>query len=431
MKRIISVLLVIALAAGLPGCGGGSSSQAFDQSKTYTIKLTAFQGSIWPPSPISDDTVIDEILKKFSEKYPNIKVEVERVERSKYSEFLSNKFMNGDEADLFYIEPTYFSTYASKGMLENLDEWIKKDTEFKKDSFYTKGLPDGQLDNVQYALPRELSPSMMFVNTAVLDNEKIAFDNKNWTWDDLKNMVEKLNKDTNGDGKLDQLGLGYMSWWDAIYSNGSSIITADGKPNFDDPKVREAIAFTIEMQKSIDRSYTRDEMTQNLYNGKYVFFPFKYSYYNALRRSPYMKFKWQVAAFPKGKGAEEFNGVMESLLVGMSARSKNKEAAWLLMKYITNNTDAQKVVYRFSDGLPAMKTVMDEPDIKEDLKDNDVDLDAVNYVVEHSTNIRRHPKEEKIIQVADEEVLAAVEGKQNADQTCDNINRKLQIILQE
>ncbi len=108
MKKIIGILLIFVLifGFGLVGCDNNNSvSQQFDKNKSYTIKLAAIQGSIWPPSPVSDDAVIEGILNKFKEKYPNIKVQLEKIERTKYSEYLSNKFMSGDVPDLFYIEP--------------------------------------------------------------------------------------------------------------------------------------------------------------------------------------------------------------------------------------------------------------------------------------------------------------------------------------
>lgn len=47
----------------------------------------------------------------------------------------------------------------------------------------------------------------MYVNKTLLEKEHIKIPSKNWTWDEFYDICEKVTKDTNKDGKLDQFGV--------------------------------------------------------------------------------------------------------------------------------------------------------------------------------------------------------------------------------
>jgi len=431
-KKVIKplILLIIISLVLLSACHPTEPGETHTDSGTV-LTLGVFDGSIWPPSPITDSMVLEELLDKFKELYPDIKIEVKSIKRDEYAQYINNAFMSGEEPDIFYIEPSYFPVYAGKGLLLDLDERINKDSEFHMDDMYKKGMDEGKYDGKQYALPRELSPTLMFANKSMLAKDGLEIDSNNWNWDSMKQIVEQANKDTDNDGKLDQYGIGYFWWIEAIYSNGADIIDSKGKPNFGDPRVKEALQYVVDMYKLTDTSHTYQEIYDNLMNGKYALFPFKYSYYNSLNKSPYMNFDWDVVQMPKGKSAQNTTGIMESLIIGISSRSKNTDNAWKLLKFMTNSKEGQRIVYNGTDGLPAMKTILDEPDIKEDLESYGVRLEVINQVVENAANTYKHPKRADILKIIDEEVLKAVKGEKTVDQVCEELNNKVALLLME
>ena len=48
---------------------------------------------------------------------------------------------------------------------------------------------------------------MMFVNKTLLTQEGIEVPEEDWTWNDLYRICQKVTKDSNGDGIIDQFGI--------------------------------------------------------------------------------------------------------------------------------------------------------------------------------------------------------------------------------
>lgn len=426
---IHSLIVMLMITTLFTGCNNTKPVQQGSEGGEITIGV--FEGSVWPPSPVTDEMLLEEAVDKFEEKHKNIKINIKSVKRDQYSDYINNAFLSNEEPDIFYIESNSFPLFASKGLLVNIDEFIEKDSEFHKESMFQSGLKEGLYNGTLYALPRELSPSLLFINKSMLKENDIEIDFDNWTWDQMEQIIKKSNRDIDNDGKDDQFGMGYFWWPEAIYANGSDIFDENGEPNFTDPKVKEAIQYVADMNNIINHDRVYDEVYDNLMNGKYALFPFKYAYYNGLNRSPYMNFDWDVMSMPKGTSAEDTTGIMEALLIGISNRSKNKESAWEFLKFITNSKEGQRIVYNGSEGLPAMKTLLEEEDIKSDLESNGVRIEAIYDVVEKAANIYKHPMRDKIMKVIDEEIILVVKGEKLLDKACEEINNKMKLIIME
>ena len=79
---------------------------------------------------------------------------------------------------------------------------IDQDEEFQTEDYYSSAYRYGQYQDMQYALPYECAPKLMFVNRTILDREGIALPEEDWTWDDFYDICDKVTKDTDGNGML-------------------------------------------------------------------------------------------------------------------------------------------------------------------------------------------------------------------------------------
>lgn len=108
--------------------------------------------------------IIDETIKEFEKEYPNVKVKyTSGILKEDYSEWLSNQALNGALPDVFMVLPEDFTTFASIGILKNLETMLKADASLKKDAFYQGCYDAGTYKGNQYALPYESVPSLMLV----------------------------------------------------------------------------------------------------------------------------------------------------------------------------------------------------------------------------------------------------------------------------
>lgn len=113
--------------------------------------------------------------------------------------------------------------------MKDLGPLISKDKDFDISRMYENAVRSGQLDGIQYALPREVEPTLMFVNKTLLEKENIEMPKNDWTWNDFYEICKKVTKDTDGDGKIDQFGAVDFTWEDGVYTNGQQLFTTDGK----------------------------------------------------------------------------------------------------------------------------------------------------------------------------------------------------------
>lgn len=118
--------------------------------------------------------ILDQAIKKFESKYPNIKVEYEKgILSNDYSEWLSEQILKGTEPDVYLVLDEDFNTLASLGALKNLDMLVGGDKEFDSDVFYSSVYKAGQYEGSQYALPMECNPTLMFVNKTLYKKREL------------------------------------------------------------------------------------------------------------------------------------------------------------------------------------------------------------------------------------------------------------------
>lgn len=220
-KRIIAVGLVISLLS--------VGFVIYPKQQKIVLTFGMFAGNKWDVPDDNCYQMIDQVIKEFEKEYPNVTIKYESgVMKDDYSEWLSQKALKGDLPDVFMVLPEDFSTFSSVGMLKNLDSYTKIDKAFKKSNYYEGSYDAGTYKGTQYALPYESVPTLMLVNKTLLKKEHIKMPGNHWTWDDFYKICQKVTKDTDGDGRLDQFGVYNYKWNDATLSNGGTLFNQSG-----------------------------------------------------------------------------------------------------------------------------------------------------------------------------------------------------------
>ena len=159
-----------------------------DPSRDITLTLGLYAGSSWDVPNGESYQVIDQAIKKFEKKYPNVHVEYKSgIIKDDYSSWLANEITKGTIPDVFMVLPDDFNTLSSIGILKNLDRLIKEER-IDTSLFYQSALFAGN-NGSQYALPYEINPTIMCINHDLLTKEGIAIPSSNWTIDDFYKTV--------------------------------------------------------------------------------------------------------------------------------------------------------------------------------------------------------------------------------------------------
>ncbi|OLA06273.1 MAG: sugar ABC transporter substrate-binding protein [Eubacterium sp. 38_16] len=324
------------------------------------LRVGIFYGSNWEVPGTVHYEILDKAIKKFKSKYPNIKVGYEKgILSDDYSEWLSEQILKGAEPDVYLVLDEDFHTLASLGALKNLDGVMNVDKEFKKEEFYSSVYKAGQYGGSQYALPMECNPTLMFVNKTLLQKEGIRVPDNDWTWDDFYRICEKMAKDSDGDGQIDQFGYYDYTWLQAVYSNGISPFNKKGtSSNFLDERFSQSLEFVKRLEET-NRNY---QVTSNDFDlGKVAFRPFTFSDYRTYMPYPwrikkYSSFEWTCIRMPAGPSGDN-RSEMSALMAGMSSRTGKKQAAWDFIKMLTTDEDIQSLIYEDTSAASVLKSV--------------------------------------------------------------------------
>lgn len=245
-KRIVSVLLVAAMAVSMvAGCGSKNDSKKSD-SKSGEKTL-----EVWVP-PLDDATEKNwgDLLKDW-EKENDCKVNLTVIPWDKYEETYTTALNSGEGPDVGYMYNEMFPTYIDAGAVEDMSSYVTD--EDKKEYKY---LSNGNMMDGQYGWPLVTGvPFVLYYNEDILNalGEKAPE-----TWDDFARICQEATKDTDGDGKVDQYGfacgmntsdIGAMQilnayYYSALWQNGGQVYNDDLKSvSFADEAGKEAVTW--------------------------------------------------------------------------------------------------------------------------------------------------------------------------------------------
>lgn len=407
-------------------------------NSSKTLKIGVITGSNWGvPSPDALK-IIDNAIERFEKENPSVNVEyVSGIRKEDYSEWISQQALSGDMCDVFMVISNDLATFSDVGILENLSSYIESDPSFDESVYFSSSYQSGQVNNVQYALPYESVPTLMYVNRTLLESEGIKVPDQNWTWEDFYEICEKMTKDTDGDGVLDQFGQYGYTWENAIYSNGAKIFNEEGTESLlQEDKVFDAIEF----MRKLERLNKGQKVTSEMFDrGQVVFCPMSFSEYRAYKPYPwsvkkYSSFEWDCIPMPAGPSGSNVSQ-LDTLLVGMSRSSRNKDMAWKFLKELSFNVETQKDIFRYSQGVSVLNTITNTDMIIDSLQDetpggSNYDLGFFNSMMENAIPIKEFNGYEQAMAIIDGEVNLLCINDEDIDTAISRIQDQVNTYLE-
>lgn len=346
MKRGLALgwLLLVLL---LTGCG-----------KENTLTVGVYSGSYWNTPNGDCYQILDNAIARFQEDHPGVKVEyVSGITTDGYSEWLAEKILKGTEPDLYFVLPEDFNLLVSSGALARLDGRMDSDPEFDSSAYYQPCLQSGSVQGEQYALPQESVPTIMFVNKTLLEKQGIPVPDNDWTWDDFYHICAQVT-----DVEQRQFGVYGYTWLNALYSNGASLFSEDGQSCYlADGNINASIQF-VKRLNALNGGYTVTARDFDV--GHVAFRPFLFSEYRAYQPYPwrvkkYSSFEWDCICMPAGPEGDNISE-LHTMLLGISARSKNQELAWEFAKLLSLDDEVQRELYTYSHGISPVQAIAEE-----------------------------------------------------------------------
>ena len=343
------VLMILLPFLYLAGCFG---------NKETVLTIGVYSGSYWNTPNGNCYQILDDAISLFEQSHPGVKVEyVSGIPAGDYSEWLAGQILMGTEPDLYFVLPEDFQLLVSSGALAQLDERIARDPAFDTSVYYEPCLRSGQSEGCQYALPHESVPTIMFVNKTLLETNGIPMPGNDWTWEDFYNICAQV---TNVEQR--QYGVYGYTWLDAMYSNGASLFSEDGRSCYlAEEQVLEAIAFTRRLSE-LNGGYSVTARDFDV--GRVAFCPLLYSEYRAYQPYPwrvkkYSAFEWDCVTMPAGASGANVSE-LHTMMLGISSRTRHEDLAWEFCKLLSIDEEVQRKLYTQSHGISPLPAVAED-----------------------------------------------------------------------
>jgi multiple sugar transport system substrate-binding protein len=307
------------------------ASSAFDpQSVSGTVVLSGWQATG------DEGTALQATLDAFEAAYPNITLDYQPI-ATDYPTAMAAKFSAGEPPDLFYVDSSVAPDWIDQGVLQELDTFASE-RGFDTSQFFPGYLDAFKgTDGKTYGFPKDGNTLGMAYNTDMLAAAGIE---PPTNWDELKTAAEKL---TTGDVKAFCLNHSLDRALAFIYQNGGALLSDDKTQNeVDTPAVSDALqtylGFFKNSQAARAGDLGDDWCGKALGEGK-VAMIFEGGWLDPFMKSTFPDIKYAWAPMPKGVDNATL-GFTVSYSIG--ADSANKDAAWVLLQYLTGKDGMTK-----------------------------------------------------------------------------------------
>jgi len=349
---IKACLALVVLALLVVGCGR-------EKPGVTTIRFSSWGNDV-------EEQNLRALIAEFEKSHPNVHVEIEITPWARMLDKLMISSAGGRPPDVTRISSEWFPPIAAKGLLEPLDNYVKRD-HYDLDDFYPEcikgwGTWNGQL----LEIPTDIDIYAMYYNKDMFDKNHIPYPDETWDWNKYLEVAKKLTQDTNGDGKIDQFGTTIDPWWqDYVYGNGGTIVGNDPKTGdvvctLDRPAAYEGLQRMSDLINKYHVAPTSEEAAANVgmakmfTNGQIAMNVSGSWAAELIYKKDIKTFKYDVAPIPKGPKARV--SIICGAAYAVLKRSQHKEEAWELVKWMTGK-EYQRAAAMRSQIIPSRRSV--------------------------------------------------------------------------
>lgn len=383
--------------------------------------------SIWGSD--LDVQVYQKRLDLFTAQNPNIKVELVYIP-SDYSQKVQTMIVGGTAPDIIQLSEDVHS-YSSKGQIISLNDFIAKDgIDLKARYGETGGLTTAySLDGNLYAMPDRGGALTLYYNKDMFDAAGIAYPTKDWTWVEFLDAAQKL---TIRDGdKVTQYGFaagGWWPWWMSfIYMNGGAVLDENGQPVVNSPEAVEAIQFYNDLVYKHKVAPSPEDYANLGTNSPDPLFAqglvaMSTTGFWGIGGLKDATFNWDIAPLFQNKQRAT---VLFGSGFGISKDSKNPEAAWKVIEFLTNE-EGQAPIVEFKEDAPANIAVLNsEAFLQQSWSAAPINMAALGESADAAFALPLSPKWNEMMTIMDTNLGEVFANRAEVQATMDAIQEQL------
>lgn len=280
-----------------------------------------------------------------------------------YFQKLPILFASRQAPDVLFLNNMTLPSYADSGALLPLDARLAVSSSLAEGDYFPQGLDAMRWKDALYAVPRDLSNLVVYVNREMFAKAGLPVPQPSWTMADMRDVATRLS---HGKGQERVFGISFdkrpLFWLPYLWSEGGDLFDADfSRSTLAEPQAIEALQFYADLAhrhhvapREIDTGNA--PMAQLFAQGKLAMFVSGRWSVPGFRKS--LAFDWDVIPFPTGKAGSIVD--VDASGWAISAQSERPDDAWRLIEHLAGK-DAST---RFSEGgliVPARRDVAEAP----------------------------------------------------------------------
>ncbi|MBW3625704.1 MAG: sugar ABC transporter substrate-binding protein [Armatimonadetes bacterium] len=369
----IGILAVLLTAFTLPFFSLRNRARA-EEGKVVLRYLTYETGK-------EQQELVNEIVRRFEAKHPNVKVEVEFNSNARKKLYVD--LASGSAPDVFYSVSDDIPRMAARGVIMNQSPLAKKEG-ITFEGYFPKTVKGLEWNDDLYAFPIHYSTDVLFYNKKLFDEAGLEYPNDNWTWDDYVSAAKKLTKrDNNGD--VEVFGTTLPDTNLAIAANGGSQFSGDyQRSTIANPAAEEAIRKLLDLRDTYkvapSPEQLQDTSTTKLFTtGRVAMMPGR-TYMVIDFNKSITDWEYDVALVPPMKKRAV------RLAVGgtcIASRSPHPKEAWEFAKFYGSETGGLEILGSQKNCVPAVKRLAYSPKyfLQGPPKNNRIFVDSIEDAV--------------------------------------------------
>ncbi len=341
-------------------------------TKTEEKGKTVIHFITWKPNI---PKVWEEILAIFKDEHPDIVVkrEVGPHSSTAFHDLLTQKLKNrSEDIDVFLMDVVWPPEFAAAGWAMPVDEMFPVSEQGK---FLSGTILANTFEDSIFGVPLFIDSGILYYRKDLLDKYRLPPPR---TWQDMVIQAEWI---TSEESRLNNVHLNGFSgqfkqyeglvcdMMEYILSNGGRILDPEsGKSGLAEKPAIEAVKFV--RNQIIGKvapvgvlTYQEPESLDLFIQGMAVFhrnWPYAWEVSNDPKRSK-IAGKVGITKLPHFEGGNSYS-TLGGWQVGISSYSKNKEAAWVFVQFLTSDK-IQKLLALKAGRAPTRKVLYKDPDI--------------------------------------------------------------------
>lgn len=281
-----------------------------------------------------------------------------------YFQKLPILFASRQAPDVLFLNNMTLPAYADSGALLPLDERLDASPALDEADYYAQGLEAMRWKGKLYAMPRDLSNLVVYVNQDMFEKAGLPLPRPDWSMVEMLEVARRLgsNPSQSKDPQARSFGISFdkrpLFWLPYLWSEGGDLFDPGfTRSTLAEPQAIDAMQFYADLAHRhhvAPREFDTGNapMAQLFAQGRLAMFVSGRWSVPGFRKS--LTFDWDVLPFPRGSAGSIVD--VDASGWAVSAQSERPDDAWKLIEHLA----AKEASTAFSDGgliVPARQDV--------------------------------------------------------------------------